>query len=449
MSDIPQEKPSDSSMANAMKDVYIWGEVGALGRFPSKRSLHSMCAVGVCLYVFGGYDGKDRCNDLYKYNNRNKRWLEITSPGPAPRDRHTAVGHRIYMYVFGGYDGQQRVNDLWRYDTEQEVWDVIDTSGTPPTPRHSHSACVYGESMFVFGGYDGNYRSDFYEFHFPSNSWSSVRLNCSAVTPRPRYRASLVVWRNRILLFGGHEGSHHIDEFLEYNIDRRAWSHVVVNDTGGGDKRPSARDSHVACVFADSMYLFGGSNGEARNEFYEFKIEVNDSSIAQLSTTSLDNTSMPLRGEWVLIQKHTNDPFGENSIVRKPCAKLANSLGSKEHDGSVDTHLGVGARKRFCHAAEVFEGKLFVFGGFDGTYRLGDFLSCHLRPNLHVGIPPSTLVNDLRGFVGNPMFSDMTFVVEGRVLYAHKILCFRCECVCVCVCVYLRRVCLWTIFLLS
>uniref|UniRef100_A0A0G4FUT3 BTB domain-containing protein n=1 Tax=Chromera velia CCMP2878 TaxID=1169474 RepID=A0A0G4FUT3_9ALVE len=367
-------------MMNVMKDVFVWKDVGALGKCPTKRSLHTMVSVGDCLYVFGGYDGVQRCNDLYKYNH--------------------------------SYDGQQRVNDTWRYDSEVEIWEAVQTVGTPPTPRHSHSACQHADAMFIFGGYDGNYRSDFHEFHFATASWSPVKLNCGMLTPRARYRASTCVWRNRMLLFGGHDGAQHLNDFFEFNFG-------VV-----GDPAPSARDSHTCGVFGDSVYLFGGSTGQARNELYEFKIETSDSSIASLGT-DLDESVRPVRGSWVLVREQQNDPLGEHCVVTKPGAKSAEAVGGPENLPEVA--MGLGVRRRFCHGMAIFEGKMFVFGGYDGNFRLNDFICCHLRPDLHVDVPPSTLVRDLKGFVGNPMFSDMTFVVEGRVLYAHKILCYRCD----------------------
>lgn len=41
-------------------------------------------------------------------------------------------------------------------------------------------------------------------------------------------------------------------------------------------------------------------------------------------------------------------------------------------------------------------------------------------------IPQSTLLADLKGFVNCETLSDITFVVEGQKIFAHKILCMRC-----------------------
>ena len=40
--------------------------------------------------------------------------------------------------------------------------------------------------------------------------------------------------------------------------------------------------------------------------------------------------------------------------------------------------------------------------------------------------PPSTLVSELRRLVDNELLSDVTFIVEGRPVRAHKVLCLRC-----------------------
>ena len=82
---------------------------------------------------------------------------------------------------------------------------------------------------------------------------------------------------------------------------------------------------------------------------------------------------------------------------------------------------------RFCHVAVVHNESMYVFGGYDGSNRLNDFVEFHFGLDLMAcDVPAGTLIGDLRGFVNNEMLSDICFVVEGMPVYAHKILCMRC-----------------------
>ena len=202
----------DYSMAETGK-LCRWYPVSVNGTVkPCKRSLHSASVYDDSVLVFGGYDGLNRVNDLYKFDLQTKTWTK-ESPGgasrgvpPSPRDRHTAVVHGKCFYVFGGYDGSSRVNDFFKYDLERKTWsEVLAVHGTPPTPRHSHAAVVYGDSMFVFGGYDGSYRKDFHEFNFKTSTWTQVPK--MGRVPHARYRTACVVHGDCMVLFGGHDVS--------------------------------------------------------------------------------------------------------------------------------------------------------------------------------------------------------------------------------------------------
>lgn len=166
---------------------------------PCQRSLHAGAVWRSYFYVFGGYDGQRRVNDLYQFCFNKNMWTLLSNTNaPSARDRHIAVVHENHLYIFGGFDGVARVNgmiwllsllrflrsshlpllliDLHAFDLEDGTWSqIIAASGEPPTPRHSHAAVVYKDNMYIFGGYDGSYRNDFHAFNFTTRTWRAVR----------------------------------------------------------------------------------------------------------------------------------------------------------------------------------------------------------------------------------------------------------------------------------
>jgi len=352
-----------------------WSLVKYTGLPPRQRSLHAGTVVGDCLYIFGGYDGSNRVNDFYKFSFKASKWSQIavTGASPSARDRHVVVCHSDRIFIFAGYDGNNRVNDFWQYDTEHEVWSVVDAAlGNPPTPRHSHSGVEHDGSMYIFAGYDGNYRSDFHRYNFSQRKWSIVPVKGSV--PKARYRTSAVAWKNKMLVVGGHDGAKHLNDFYQFNFESLEWSLV---ETTGQTPPPSPRDSHSAVICGDSMYLFGGSTGSARNDLFSFSFETE---------------------QWHEVRP-TSGPGHKANV---PCP-------------------------RFCHTSDMYNNSLFIFGGYDGQQRLNDFWQFKLATEVNIDIPGSSFTSDLRGFLNEQKLSDVTFFVEGKPVYAHKLLCVRCS----------------------
>jgi len=350
-----------------------WSVVKHTGAPPHQRSLHAGIVVGGSLYIFGGYDGSNRVNDLYRFSFKASKWSQVVVSGASPsaRDRHVTVSHNDKIYIFAGYDGNNRVNDFWQYEPDHEAWSLVDAAlGQPPTPRHSHSGVEYDGSMYIFAGYDGNYRSDLHRYNFSQRKWSSVSVK--GAVPKARYRTSAVAYKNRMLVVGGHDGAKHLNDFYQLNFDTLDW---CVVETTSPTAPPSSRDSHSAVICGDSMYLFGGSTGSARNDLYSFNL---------------------MTSQWQEIRP-------------------------------VSAQKGNVPCPRFCHSCEVYDNSLYVFGGYDGQQRLNDFWQFKLATEVNVDIPSSSLVSDLRGLLNEQKLSDVTFIVEGKPVHAHKLLCVRCS----------------------
>lgn len=373
--DVEEGNPSAHSSSNGWVDV--GGARGVGGIPPSARSLHAAASLNGIMYVFGGYDGAQRVNTFHAFSFAEKRWSPVLPAAnsalpPSPRDRHVAVAFGNSFFVHGGFDGVSRVSDFWAFDFSTMIWrEVVALQGHPPSPRHSHAAVVYNHSLFIFGGYDGSYKSDLYEFDFSTSRWSSVPA--VGRRPRARYRATCVVHKNSMILYGGHDGTRHLSDTHVLDFHTRTWTTLITEGTP-----PIPRDSHVCVTHGNAVYVFGGSSGSAMNDLHELQLPPNSPAV------------------WRPVHTARSDQ----------------------------------PRHRFCHVAVVHNDSMFVFGGYDGSDRLNDFIRFDFAQyDMSFEVPPSTILADFRAMINDSTLSDVTFIVEGREespIYAHKLMLIRC-----------------------
>lgn len=74
------------------------------------------------MFVFGGYTGDIHSNsnltnknDLFEYKFTSGQWVEWKFIGktPVPRSAHGATVFDNKLWIFAGYDGNARLNDMW------------------------------------------------------------------------------------------------------------------------------------------------------------------------------------------------------------------------------------------------------------------------------------------------------------------------------------------------
>jgi hypothetical protein len=114
------------------------------------------------------------------------------------------------------------------------------------------------------------------QFYVATEMWTLVESE-SALTPSPRDSHILVNSGNSIFLFGGSTGNPRSD-FYEFKIDDSKW--IPVNHKGG--KPPTSRFCHVGFVQKKKFYIFGGYDGDSRlNDFHYFLIDERTCEIPQ------------------------------------------------------------------------------------------------------------------------------------------------------------------------
>jgi hypothetical protein len=83
----------------------------------------------------------------------------------------------------------------------------------------------------------------------------------------------------------------------------------------------------------------------------------------------------------------------------------------------IDSSNGDAPSGRSSLVAQVYDNHLYVFGGYSGVSVLNDFYKLRLHP---IGVPPPALVSDFRRLINDKDMSDVIFIVEGKNVYAHR-----------------------------
>lgn len=127
--------------------------------------------------------------------------------------------------------------------------------------RFSHSACILNSYMYVFGGCTTSLTTfnDLWKIDLTTKKKS--RVVTTGNYPTPKSHATMVVWRDSLVLFGGwtspciyplHQQGILFDELHIYNSTQNTWKQLYFWNP------PPATAGHSATLHGDIMVCFGG-----------------------------------------------------------------------------------------------------------------------------------------------------------------------------------------------
>ncbi|XP_069675101.1 kelch domain-containing protein 3 isoform X2 [Periplaneta americana] len=256
-------------------------------------------------------------------------WTVHLEGGPR-RVNHAAVVVGDKIYSFGGYcTGEnyrkRRPMDVHVLNTSNFRWSALPLPkqndpqvNCVPYQRYGHTAVAYGDKIFVWGGRNDEAACNVL-FCFDTNilQWSCPSV--SGMIPGARDGHSACIINHCMFVFGGFEEE--IDRFSQdvHALDLRTmrWTYIITQG-----EPPSYRDFHSATALGDRMYIFGG-RGDLNGPFHSQE-EIYCSDIMYLDTKTC---------RW-----HRPVTAGDVPIGRR------------------------------SHSAFVYNGHLFIFGGYNGLY---------------------------------------------------------------------------------
>ena len=297
------------------------------------------------MFVFGGYTGDiysnsnlRNKNDLFEYKFTTSQWINwedrITGDLPPARSAHGAAVYNNRLWIFAGYDGHARLNDMWSIDlmSSQPQWEEIDQSGDSPPTCCNFPVAVVDDSMYVFSGQSGaKITNNLYQFLFKERRWVRIRtahlLRGSPSPPQRRYGHTMVAYRRGLYVFGGAADGILDNEVHRFDVDSRSWS--IMKPSEGSDV-PCGRVFHSAAVWNNGLYIFGGTVDSLANrsgDLYRFslcpfpKCTLIDDFASLLKKELFCDVNFLLGEDTVLIKAHAaivaaRSPFLKQKILR-------------------------------------------------------------------------------------------------------------------------------------
>lgn len=345
---------------------------------PSTKN-HTATLVGEEVYIFGGYDGHKNHNELYVFNIKSIEWTQPQVNGlkPSGRNGHSAtlLHGGAQILILGGWlgNGPLAAGDMHVLNIRPLTWAEPSFVGEAPGPCNMHTADLLGRRLFLFRGGDGRaYLNDLHVLDLDAGRWSACVA--SGDKPPPRANHASAVDEFRLYIFGGSDGTKRLNDL--YVLDTHDMRWTLLKPLGCA---PQARAGMTLSFIRDAVYLFGGSGHTTRcyNDVHVYD---------------------PCEQAWFLCVESASGP----SAIPE---------------------------RRAGHVAVVVDRRLFISGGACGTQYYGKekwYILDTDAPPMMQAVMPQLCAEPVRKVMSEYMnredLSDVTFLVDGRKLHAHRIL---------------------------
>ncbi|CAH0395554.1 unnamed protein product [Bemisia tabaci] len=288
---------------------------------PTPRYGHSVALFGDKIYMYGGVkQGGEVCNELWAFDVSAKTWENITVRidschnnvtssfsqsylcGPLKSAGHTATlvtnkankSERMII-IFGHSPTYGFLNTVQDYHFGTRNWTIVKTKGFIVKGGYGHSAAwdPISQKIYVYGGFvsessSSSYLSKMiYSYEPNTRTWTMLMS-----APSARFLHSATFMGSLMLVYGGnthndtassHGAKCYSQDFLAYDRVCDTWSSIQVPNNL---RAHLARFGHSASIFENSIYIYGGFDGQMVNDILKFTPGVCNSSMSQSACLS-------------------------------------------------------------------------------------------------------------------------------------------------------------------
>ncbi len=248
------------SVSRLSVDTQTWEELP--GKPVAVHQIHGVVEGGN-IYVPGGLLASGEATDVMEmFSPSTLAWIEL-APMPEPRAGYGLAAMNGHIYVFGGWDGEEFKDSVYRYQVELGKWEEL----TAMTSKRGYlSTAVYNGRIYLFGGKDDQGTSNLVEIFEidensnPEGSWKKVKS-----LPSPRSNMGVVTLVNMIFIVGGSDDDVKALPGWVYYPDTQEWK------TFNAPAETALIDPGVSGVDTNLFLVGGDVNGLPAGEAFYFK----------------------------------------------------------------------------------------------------------------------------------------------------------------------------------
>ncbi len=302
-------------------------------------------------------------------------WTQATSSAAwSARYYHSSVVYDDKIWVLGGINDKDVDDDGSNIDTKNDVWFSADgitwtlaTSDAAWSARWGHSSVVFDHKMWVLGGIDDSTKNDVW-FSEDGSTWTQA-TSSAAWSARIWY--SSVVFDNKIWILGGvfdDDDDGNISDTKNdvwFSEDGSTWTQATSSAAW------SVRGAHTSVVFDNKIWVLGGVDDDDDDD--NLSDTKNDVWFSEDGSTWTQATSS---AAWSARALHSSVVFDNKIWVlggfddddNNPSSSRKNDVWYSE-DGATWTQETSSAAwsARGGHSSVVFDNKIWVLGGNDGS----------------------------------------------------------------------------------
>ncbi|GEM_PF-1241098 len=295
----------------------------------------------------------------------------LTSFKPSGLSRSTAYFVRVKYR--GAQVGESEWSSVIGFVTASQLQGVYTQLTGGATGRTNAAMAVLGRRMYVAGGQPG--QNTFWEYDLDTAIWKQL--------PTPpwggRYGATLAVVGSKLYLYGGYTGSYQDITYSDlwcYDTVSAVWSQLPSS--------ANARHGARASVIDQRIYIIGGSKGSSLNyadlQIYDIPTSKWLTGQAALQTRSYHAQGV-IGGK---IYIHGGRAAGNNDTTE--CYDPSTNQWTAKAPASLAVQL-----QRHGTAFAVIDEKLYIFGGYTGSYLnvyFNDLYVYDPGPDVWQALPP-------------------------------------------------------------